>query len=582
LAQTVVSFTVIEWKKKHRVIRKKLYSREASLVRRSSSADVIRRSSLLPAPGNAKKVYPAPPTVNAEQDSMDTNSAKISKGKKSRNDSVHMLNILVQSVQKNDASNEASMENIERNVDTNLDETSKRTNSRKRGGHGRKNSIRHARSKAKLHKNAATVTLMRVGPVRSSSNRSAVVQNEDHYAQSKLSNTEITDNEAISDSAAAPRDTASHEAGLKVVCIENEELSKELEPSLQNSAHSSATKSDNCDDVADPKPHSSVQKFARSPPEKPHDSNDGADSNAYSSLQKSARSSVAKSDGDDVADPNPHSSLQKSARSSAAKSDDGNDVVDPNTDLFLQKSARSSAAKSDDGNAVVDPNTDLFLQKFVRSSAAKPDDGNDVAGSNTDLFLQKSARSSAAKPDDGNDVVDPNTDLFLQKSACSSAAKPDGGNDVVDPNPVKSSNVKKMLARFAESSSKHKAAKEIIREAELRYFKEDMKGERIVLLTLCYAGVAFFTVFSIWINVLFGVKFDRNDQAAWIELTFITLALDLILISFLKVLFVWLVPQNLLGVMVLVVICTFVAFSATCGSMLATTGAERVCQFLTI
>ena len=82
---------------------------------------------------------------------------------------------------------------------------------------------------------------------------------------------------------------------------------------------------------------------------------------------------------------------------------------------------------------------------------------------------------------------------------------------------------------------------------------------------------------------MFGVKFDQFDQAEWIEITMTTLMLDLVALSFLKVMFVWLVPQVLLGVFILLTVLSFLAISAWCGTLIAEIGLDGgICNFLTL
>ena len=74
------------------------------------------------------------------------------------------------------------------------------------------------------------------------------------------------------------------------------------------------------------------------------------------------------------------------------------------------------------------------------------------------------------------------------------------------------------------------------------------------------------------INVIFGMKFTSGKIILWLQITMATLALDLVVVSFIKIFFVWLLPRIFLGVFIVVFLVAFVAMSAGCEAIAAHDG----------
>ena len=79
---------------------------------------------------------------------------------------------------------------------------------------------------------------------------------------------------------------------------------------------------------------------------------------------------------------------------------------------------------------------------------------------------------------------------------------------------------------------------------------------------------------------MFGVKFDHEKQIEWFKITFIALGLDLVLMSFIKVMFVWLVPRSVFGLVLLGILGAFLFVSSYCGVALADTEYSSTCAYL--
>merc|ERR1712037_597575 len=86
---------------------------------------------------------------------------------------------------------------------------------------------------------------------------------------------------------------------------------------------------------------------------------------------------------------------------------------------------------------------------------------------------------------------------------------------------------------------KQKNIKTFLREAEFDHYKKDLLASRRVLLGIAYFTVFFFLAASLYINLIFGVKFTQEQTESWIGVTGACLALDLLLFSTARIMLLW-------------------------------------------
>ena len=101
---------------------------------------------------------------------------------------------------------------------------------------------------------------------------------------------------------------------------------------------------------------------------------------------------------------------------------------------------------------------------------------------------------------------------------------------------------------------------------------------RLIYIYICIHTYA--PGYDAGVNFLFGVKFDHMKQIEWFKITFIALGLDLVVLSFIKVLSVWLIPRSVFGIFLLGILVAFVFVSAYCGVALAETDYSFACAYL--
>jgi len=170
-------------------------------------------------------------------------------------------------------------------------------------------------------------------------------------------------------------------------------------------------------------------------------------------------------------------------------------------------------------------------------------------------------------------------DNKLQNTASATArSEPPAMDDIVSQKKRSIDLVKQII----NIRNKHKDRNYMIRDAELKTFKEDLLPLRSVMLVLCYMALVFFTGFSFWINLVYGIKFDLAEQTAWIRVTFITLALDILIVSLLKIMVVWVVPPTAFGVVLVISLVLFIVISAFCSSILSDSFLVETCNYLSI
>ena len=70
------------------------------------------------------------------------------------------------------------------------------------------------------------------------------------------------------------------------------------------------------------------------------------------------------------------------------------------------------------------------------------------------------------------------------------------------------------------------------------------------------------------INTFFALKFDQADSIEWIRISAITLTLSLTVMSFVKIFMVWLLPETLLGLAILVMTVGFFVTVGACETIM--------------
>ena len=70
------------------------------------------------------------------------------------------------------------------------------------------------------------------------------------------------------------------------------------------------------------------------------------------------------------------------------------------------------------------------------------------------------------------------------------------------------------------------------------------------------------------INTFFALKFDQADSIEWIRISAITLTLSLTVMSFVKIFMVWLLPETLLGLAILVMTVGFFVAAGACEAVI--------------
>ena len=147
-----------------------------------------------------------------------------------------------------------------------------------------------------------------------------------------------------------------------------------------------------------------------------------------------------------------------------------------------------------------------------------------------DEFVDESSSVSSDQSDDSDDCYDhPKVDgmvrqtqnivasdsVIVKVGECASTP-PDNSSaaDVFKPKTTSS-----LVHKVVQSKKRKKDLNHRIREAEYEHFKRKLRPNRLLMLVLCYATLALFTALSLWINLIFGVKFNAPERATWIKIT---------------------------------------------------------------
>ena len=70
------------------------------------------------------------------------------------------------------------------------------------------------------------------------------------------------------------------------------------------------------------------------------------------------------------------------------------------------------------------------------------------------------------------------------------------------------------------------------------------------------------------INTFFALYFDEAESIEWIKICVITLIVSLTVMSFVKIFMVWLLPENLLGLAILVMTVGFFVATGACEAVI--------------
>merc|ERR1712070_96657 len=95
-----------------------------------------------------------------------------------------------------------------------------------------------------------------------------------------------------------------------------------------------------------------------------------------------------------------------------------------------------------------------------------------------------------------------------------------------------------------------------------------MEVPRLILVTFCYAVIIFLTGLCMYINLIFGVKFTKEQQTAWVTATYIGLLLDWGVYSTSQIILQWLLPQYITEILFIFFIGGILAFGVFCGEIM--------------
>merc|ERR1712150_173618 len=97
-------------------------------------------------------------------------------------------------------------------------------------------------------------------------------------------------------------------------------------------------------------------------------------------------------------------------------------------------------------------------------------------------------------------------------------------------------------------------------ELDLLVANRRIQCMRCTLQALCYILLVIFTGFAMFVNLIFGIKFAEGEQVgAWIQFTLLTILIDWVLYSPIKIICRWFMP------LFLVVICYVLFFFGIVG-----------------
>merc|ERR1712048_1265999 len=91
---------------------------------------------------------------------------------------------------------------------------------------------------------------------------------------------------------------------------------------------------------------------------------------------------------------------------------------------------------------------------------------------------------------------------------------------------------------------------------------------KIVLTVLIYGFVAMMTLFCIFMQLIYGVKFAFETQVGWIQAYWVAMFIEFVPMSLMRIILSWLLPDYWLwGVMLLIAV-SIVWFGTQCEEIL--------------
>jgi hypothetical protein len=107
-----------------------------------------------------------------------------------------------------------------------------------------------------------------------------------------------------------------------------------------------------------------------------------------------------------------------------------------------------------------------------------------------------------------------------------------------------------------------------LRMRELQFYKSKaLQLPRILLVTLVYTAISFLTLFSIFINLIFGIKFDVEKQHKWVVVTYLAIFLDWVVYSSSKIVLEWLLPPYVTECVFVICCASVLLFGYFCGDI---------------
>lgn len=106
-----------------------------------------------------------------------------------------------------------------------------------------------------------------------------------------------------------------------------------------------------------------------------------------------------------------------------------------------------------------------------------------------------------------------------------------------------------------------------------------MQCMRWALLVICYTLLAILSAFAIFLNLIFGIKFSKSGQVTeWVHFTLLTILIDLLLYSPIRILCRWVMPLFLVFICYVIFFFGVVSFAIYCDGELDEV--QDLCEFL--
>lgn len=104
-----------------------------------------------------------------------------------------------------------------------------------------------------------------------------------------------------------------------------------------------------------------------------------------------------------------------------------------------------------------------------------------------------------------------------------------------------------------------------LRMRELQDYKSKaMQIPRYVLIWTVYIVIVFLTLLCLYINLIFGIKFTKEQQYDWVSTTYVALCLDWVVYSTSKIVLQWLLPPYVTEVLFVGCVVGVVSFGLVC------------------